>query len=312
MLGVHPPVRRTAATAALVGLALLSTPASAEDNAPLTAAAVAWYSAPATAPAGNTTLAPGDLPVARNPVGEDKRAYVALTLPEGATAAIMVLGLSTGPAANFGGGGSIAACLVTEPWAPGTGQDLATAPAVDCDRAVLGQDIGGRWRFDLTPLLPGSATGAADFGVALVAQPGTGSVAGWQVTFSVPPDAVVGTATTPTPSASPTLPTAADPRPEEAPVFTPTPVLDLPTPLGPVDVGVPVTASVVPATTGAAGAVPAPAPRPAAPSPRRRALPVNPLAWATIPMGVLLLGVAAKALQPRTDPTTGLDRLLAP
>jgi hypothetical protein len=86
---------------------------------------------------------------------------------------------------SFGGDAEIVACPILEFWVDGPNQPYDSMPAVDCDRAVIGErSDDGTWVFDLTPIAADwldLASGIDPNGVALL--PGPESTATFQVVF---------------------------------------------------------------------------------------------------------------------------------
>jgi hypothetical protein len=224
---------------------------------------------------------------------------------------------------SFGGDAEIVACPILEFWVDGPNQPYDSMPAVDCDRAVIGErSDDGTWVFDLTPIAADwldLASGIDPNGVALLPGPRAPPPSRSCSRRGAPrwccrPRAVIPTPTrsappAPTPAAStstsaPTsgsTPTSAaagstaggSPRPTSGPVTCRSTRSTRPHPTAPPTTGA---APVTPPTT--------------APRPLRRPRPARPMglgelpgaAWLLLPAALVLAGVTSYALGPAGEP----------
>ena len=295
-------LRRAAAlllVASAVTAFAVGRPATAADR-PVRVAATAWYTAGSTTNLGLITIASGDLPVGRTPAGEDKRSYVALDGVDQAVTGTVQLRASSSPGTSYGVTGTILACQALEPWTPGAARDLATAPKIDCQDAPRAATTANGVVFDIGPLLTRWRAGAADHGIALVAADAPG--AAWQQTFTAPDGATVGTADVAERDTSPGTAPVGDTQaaPETAGgVATFDAAESFPSPsFGSFAIDVQPPGAPTPIDTGPGTAVAPPVGRPGVVAARRplEPLPVNPLVWVGVALGLGVLGVAGRSL----------------
>jgi hypothetical protein len=257
--------------------------------------ATASYAARTDTP--QATTADGDLPVARSALGEQARSVLSLDVPTNATSGSITIAAGT-RADQYYGTPAVLLCPVTAAWKPGTGQDIATAPAYACTAAKPVSDAMASWTFDLGPALAYWHSGHPAFGLALVMDAAT--QAPEKVVFNVVASTVVGTAVVPPTTVAPTTaPSGADttaattsPTSDAAPV--------------PTDGTIPATGGVTqPVPLVAQSPVVAPVPRssPVAAIGVPAASRVAANVWLLLPGGVLVFLAIARTLAGVSDPS---------
>jgi hypothetical protein len=101
-------------------------------------------------PAPAPEVPEGDLPVGST-LGEPVRATgIGIMVDAAPGAAVEVATLTLTESSDFGGDAGVVACPILEFWVDGPNQPYESMPAVDCDRAAVGERADdGTWTFDL-------------------------------------------------------------------------------------------------------------------------------------------------------------------
>lgn len=322
--------------AGIAGVAMLGTPALAQESAELTADEQAWATSTQLAglgdPVATTTLGQGDLPVGANGTEETKRSYLLLDVPETAISALLVLPVSEGAEKNFGVAGPLLACPVVEELVMQSGDAISESPAVDCgEEPVVGEvDDEGVYTWVLDAILARWAAGETNNGIALVADVSTPQ-ANYQITFDAPFFEPIGTYTLPEEDGADE--DRSDPGFVAPPVsngsgstgsgsgssFSPPPSFGstssfesfTSSPAVEEAVEQPAPAVAPPAETPAAEPTAVAPPSHVVAAGPFEPMPVNPVAWLLIPIAIAVLFVAGRGLTGVGEPTSSLDRLLA-